>query len=90
MNSPFVRRQASAASERLLASTADDRARVEQAYRQVLSREPTRRELEQALVFVQSSFDTMKQTESPASQAQQAWGRLYQSLFGSAEFRYRG
>ena len=28
MNSPFVRRQASAASERLLASTADDRARV--------------------------------------------------------------
>ena len=90
MNSPFVRRQASAASERLLASTADDYARVEQAYRQVLSREPTRRELEQALAFVRSSFDTMKQTESPASQAQQAWGRLYQALFGSAEFRYRG
>ena len=90
LNSPFVRRQASAASERLLATTADDRARVKHAYRQVLSREPTRQELEQALAFVRSARDTPKQAESTAPREQQAWARLYQALFGSAEFRYRG
>ena len=90
LNSPFARRQANAASERLLASTADDRDRVKHVYRQVLSREPTRQELERALAFVRSAYDTTNQTESSAPQAQQAWARLYQALFGSAEFRYRG
>ena len=90
LNSPFARRQANAASERLLASTADDRDRVKHVYRQVLSREPTRQELEQALAFVRSAYSTTNQTESSAPQAQQAWARLYQALFGSAEFRYRG
>lgn len=90
LNSPFARRQANAASERLLASTANDHDRVKHAYRQVLSREPTRQELERALAFVRSAYDTTNQTESSAPQAQQAWARLYQALFGSAEFRYRG
>ncbi len=90
LNSPFARRQANAASERLLASTADDHARVKHVYLQVLSREPTRQELERALAFVRSAYDTTNQTESSAPQAQQAWARLYQALFGSAEFRYRG
>lgn len=90
LNSPFARRQANAASERLLASTADDRDRVKHVYLQVLSREPTRQELERALAFVRSAYDTTNQTESPAPQAQQAWARLYQALFGSAEFRYCG
>lgn len=90
LNSPFARRRANAASERLLASTADDHDRVKHVYRQVLSREPTRQELEQALAFVRSAYDTTNPTESSAPQAQQAWARLYQALFGSAEFRYRG
>ena len=90
LNSPFARRQANAASERLLASTADDHDRVKHVYRQVLSREPTRQELERALAFVRSAYDTTNQIESSAPQAQQAWARLYQALFGSAEFRYRG
>ena len=89
MNSPFVRKQASVASERLLASAADDRARLKRAYHQVLSREPNRDEMDRALAFVRTTLSPAEEGESSTPPLQEAWARLYEALFSSAEFRYR-
>ena len=79
MNNPFVLQQADLAAKHLLASPAPDR--IGQAYRQVLARDPDARERELAAQFVDTA-----QTDDGASEA---WSRLYQALFASAEFRYR-
>ncbi len=53
LNDPFVRRQALALAERLLAeANLDDRARVSTAFRQTLAREATTGEIERALTYV--------------------------------------
>ena len=77
MNSPFVLDQTRAAADELLKSAKKDADRVARLYQQVLSRAPTSREIDQALTFVGSSAD------------RDAWARLYQSLFASAEFLNR-
>jgi hypothetical protein len=81
MNSPFVAGQARAASARLLKSYTAENDRVSRAYREVLGRLPTAKELDQSLTYVQST----KQNDGEA----EAWAKLYQALFASAEFRYR-
>jgi len=52
LNSAFVRRQALALAEQLLASATDDRQRVEQAFRVVLGRAATAGEIDRALDFL--------------------------------------
>ena len=52
LNSSFVRSQALALSERLRATIAVDHARIEEAYRQVLGRDPSPEELDTARAFL--------------------------------------
>ncbi|NBU10179.1 MAG: DUF1553 domain-containing protein [Proteobacteria bacterium] len=84
MNHPWVMEQSQAAAQKLLAEKlADDRARIARAYRLVLGRVPTDGEITLALKFLpadSSASETAKRTE--------AWGRFYQALFASVDFRY--
>ena len=81
MNSPFVMAQAKYAATRLLGLSLDsDQARITRVYREVLGRNPTAGEVKKSAEYIQSLS---------ASEAATTWGRLYQALFESAEFRYR-
>ncbi|MEW6157651.1 MAG: DUF1553 domain-containing protein, partial [Verrucomicrobiota bacterium] len=77
MNHPFVRQQASSAVKRLFESgLANDEARIDYAYRLVLGRKPSQREL----ALVKNSVAAVDGPE--------AWVDLFHALFASAEFRY--
>ena len=82
MNNPFVMEQSRHAAERLLAD--ESRAvseQVELAYRFALSRKPSALESQQLL-------DYLSACESDGAQPLDAWSGIFQTLFGSAEFRY--
>jgi hypothetical protein len=87
MNNPFVSEQAGFAAKQLLAQTESDRARVELAYRQTLSRLPTNEEIESTVAFVKSAADSDENQINRSALI--AWTEVYQALFASAEFRYR-
>ena len=81
MNSPFVMAQAKNAAKRLLdLALASDDARIRRVYLEALGRSPTAVEVKKSSDYIQSL------SETPAVDA---WGRFYQALFQSAEFRYR-
>ena len=88
MTSPFVEGKSRVAAERLIAKSQSSEDRVRRAYRQVLSREPSKSEIDRALTFVK---DTIQSSEdaSEGQREHEAWSRLIHALFGSAEFRYR-
>ena len=88
LNSEFVLEQARIASERLLAAIPDDAGRVVRAYRQVLGRGPDAAESERALSYLRETA-AASQAASDGIKQHEAWTRLYQVLFASAEFRYR-
>jgi cytochrome c553 len=78
LNHPFVVDQARAAAGRLLAEGgADDGARLVRAYRLCLGRAPTDGERRVGLAFLRSAGDP-----------REAWARVVQALFASADFRY--
>jgi hypothetical protein len=80
MNNPFVIEQSQRAAERLLGDDgATDSARVQRAYRTALGRAPTATEEKLALQFVR---------DSKSANPVQAWAPVFQSLFGSIDFRY--
>ena len=78
MNSPFVRAQAAAAANRLLAKKLpSDTVRIRQAYRRTLGRNPTIREREIILEFLWQKKDSQK-----------AWTQILHGLYSSLDFRY--
>ncbi|MBT5845608.1 MAG: DUF1553 domain-containing protein [Verrucomicrobiales bacterium] len=78
MNNPFVRTQSEAAAKRLLTEELiDNDARIENAYRRTLGRNPTSSEREILLKFLGQEKDGAK-----------AWGTIFHSLFGSLDFRF--
>ncbi|MBM3783250.1 MAG: DUF1549 domain-containing protein [Acidobacteria bacterium] len=81
LNSPFVAAQSKVAAERLLKAYPADKERLTRAYKEVLGRMPSTREIDQSLTYVGETKN--KETEL------EAWAKLYQALFSSAEFRYR-
>jgi cytochrome c553 len=83
MNSPFVIRQAEAASDRLRASEGDDEARVKKAYLTFLARKPTDLERDRAHEFLAGFTPAGGGDRSKA-----AWTAFCQALYASAEFRY--
>ena len=84
MNHPWVMEQSQAAAKQLLAEkSADDRARVARAYRLVLGRMPMDGEVTLALKFLPAESNA-----SEAAKRTEAWGRFYQALFASVDFRY--
>ena len=90
MNSTWVIDQSKHAAEKLLADASlTDPARVTRVYREVLGRLPTPEEVKQSLEFMKVSSEASETAAEPATAHQTAWGRLYQALFASAEFRYR-
>jgi hypothetical protein len=99
LNSLFVRRQALALAERLLAEKeATDPARIRKAYRLTLGRVPSAREIERAKDFL-DTYEGQYGREAPRGAAgadavrpkgtrAAAWLALVQALFGCVEFRY--
>ncbi len=84
MNHPWVMEQSQSAAQKLLAEQlTDDRTRVARAYRLVLGRVPTDGEVTLALKFLPAESATTE----PAKRTD-AWGRFYQALFASVDFRY--
>jgi len=78
MNNPFVHEQARFAAKRLLAEKqADDRARIDRAWRLALGRGPSDGEAALALRHLGS-----------VRQAEPAWASIFHALFASPEFRY--
>ncbi len=84
MNQPWVMEQSQSAAQKLLGEKlADDRARVARAYRLVLGRLPTDGEVALALKFLPA-----ESAASEGTKRTEAWGRFYQALFASVDFRY--
>ncbi|MEQ2010498.1 MAG: DUF1553 domain-containing protein, partial [Limisphaerales bacterium] len=84
MNHPWVMEQSQSAAQKLLAGKlADDRERVARAYRLVLGRVPTDGEVTLALKFLPA-----ESSASESAKRAEAWGRFYQALFASVDFRY--
>ena len=81
MNNEFVIEQSQHAAERLWREIpkAEDRARIERAYRMALGRRPTAAEVKLASEFVSSAEETTRI---------EIWGEFYQVLFASLDFRY--
>ena len=78
MNNPFVRTQSEAAAKRLLTEELiDNTARIKNAFRRTLGRNPTSSEREILLKFLGQEKDGTK-----------AWGTIFHSLYGSLDFRF--
>jgi hypothetical protein len=81
MNHPFVKEQAAAAAELLLAEPGlDDAGRIERAYRLTLGRSPTDGERRVIVEFVATAKDE--------SERKRAWTEQYHALFASMDFRF--
>ncbi len=79
LNDPFIVEQSTMAAERILQEIEDPTQRIEQAFIATLGRPPS--ETERTLV---QNF--LKSGQSSDSVAE--WSSIYQSLFGSVDFRY--
>ncbi len=100
LNSPFVRRQALVIAERLLADTrTSDAQRIRTAYRVVLGRSPSEKEVERVQGYLadyalaaRGLFQPRKPAGDdvvrPRDARSASWLSFVQALFGSAEFRY--
>jgi hypothetical protein len=76
LNHPFVIEQSRIAAERALASSATDEERITRAFLTTFGREPSEKERALAKQYI---------TTGPR---EESWSQLYQSLFGSMDFRY--
>ncbi|MDA0349631.1 MAG: DUF1553 domain-containing protein [Verrucomicrobia bacterium] len=79
LNNPFVLEQSKLAAESLLKSVENPSERVDVAYRQTLGRPPTDQERKLISEFLKDGLSTESVTE---------WASVFQSLFGSFDFRY--
>ncbi len=77
LNHPFIIEQSRIAAERALASSATDEEGITRAFLTTLGRPPSEKERAVSTAHV---ADPTRRTE--------AWSQLYQSLFGSMDFRY--
>ena len=77
LNHPFILAHSRIAAERALASSATDEERITRAFQTTLGRPPSEKERAVSTAHV---ADPTRRTE--------AWSQLYQSLFGSMDFRY--
>ena len=84
LNDPFVREQASAMAGRL-AVQPETSERIRSAYRRILCREATPKEVERAAAYLPEFKDAAGESKEAETLA---WASLCQALLGSAEFRY--
>ena len=95
LNNPFVMRQAEMAATLLLSdSDVDcDCQRIRAAYLRVLNRPPTEEEqtaIEKFLASYGHGQATPNAHPAGSNDPQAVWAAIYQALFASAEFLYRG
>jgi len=84
LNDPFVREQASALAGRLLVQS-EPEGRIRWAYRRILCREASSKEVERAESYLERFRDALGETKDAETLA---WASFCQALLGSAEFRY--
>lgn len=90
MNDQEVIDAADAFARRLLRLDASDRDRIEVAFEHALSRTPTRSEVSAVERFLRDFERIVRDEETRRRPERAAWSAFAQSLFQSAEFRYRG
>jgi hypothetical protein len=78
LNNPFVIQQSQLAAQQALATPISDEHRLNQAFLTTLGRLPTSTERDHCQHFLKQSTSTREST----------WASIYQSLFGSLDFRY--
>jgi hypothetical protein len=88
MNSPFVQENARAAARRLLASAADDPARLADLYRRAFGRPPSASEAQQAMRFLAEFKKALLPQPSKVNTDEEAWTALAQAILGCTEFRF--
>ncbi len=88
-NSPFVIEQAELFARTVMDHTADPQGRVRRAWQRALLRDPSERELEQAIELVRTTAsDLGSEPNSNDHKELKAWASLCQALLVSNEFRY--
>ena len=85
LNNPFVRRQAEALADRVLA-TGDDPGRT--LYRAALLREPTTEEAARLTAFVAKHAELNTAEKDAARRQRAAWAAACQAVFASSEFAW--
>jgi hypothetical protein len=90
MNNPVVLQQAEATANRLLRDNrlADERARVDYAFRLLLGHSPDAAQQADVLAFLKNYADTLPSDMKPELRRAEAWTNVCQTLMASAEFRY--
>jgi hypothetical protein len=88
LNSPFVQQCANAVAERVV-QPSSPRERVIHVYRNILQRQPTNSEADDALAFVGELQSAAANGSATPIDESLAWSRLSQSLLISNEFLFR-
>ncbi len=90
MNNRFVREQADALAQRVLAAPLDFPGRINLAHQLTLGRAATTSEFQRAHAYLLSEARSLipARDTSKEAAAQQSWATFCQALFASAEFRY--
>jgi cytochrome c553 len=79
LNNPFVIEQSHHAAKKLLKETSDPHVRINIAFRSTLGRDPTDKERHLVTAFLK---------DGQFSDSVEDWASLYQTLFGTIDFRY--
>ncbi|MEO2089531.1 MAG: PSD1 and planctomycete cytochrome C domain-containing protein [Gemmataceae bacterium] len=87
LNNPFVRTQAEALADRVLASGVDS-GRAAWLYRQVLLREPTTEEAARLTAFVAKHAELNAAERDAARRQRTAWAAACQAVFAGSEFAW--
>jgi len=90
MNDEQVIEAADAFARQLLRIDVSDRARIALAFERALSRPPTRSEVSAVERFLRDFVRIVRKDDARRRPERAAWSAFAQSLFQSAEFRYRG
>jgi hypothetical protein len=89
LNSPFVQQCATAVADRVMEQSSSPPERVIHVYSDILQRQPTNSEADDALAFVGELQSTSENDSATPIAESLAWSRLSQSLLISNEFLFR-
>ena len=89
LNNPMVVEQAGLLGKKLIIEAGETEPdRVRWAYRRILQRNPSEKELGRSITFVRSLRDTLNADNTKTDAPIPAWATLCQALLASNEFRY--
>ncbi len=89
MNNPFIHNQSDALAAQILASSADDRARLEWLFQRAYARSPREDEFGAARDFISTYIDRLRASGAPVEgQSRAAWAAMARVVLSSSEFLY--